>query len=205
MTSVPQPVWLRHSDGSLVAASLVRGLNEQHIELWRAHWFPAREAALSKQAASGQKLPEHAHWDWERKLRKVTGLLGFAGYAIECDGIPQGLMLLDLNQTAKVSKQKGKPLVYVQYVEVAPWNSELLVKPIRYRGVGSLLIRAAIERSIDEEFHGRVGLVALPQAEGFYRNTIGMTDLGPQLEAQGLRYFELTEAQANAFVAKTGG
>ena len=35
------------------------------------------------------------------------------------------------------------------------------------------------------EFHGRIGLHSLPQADGFYANTCGMTDLGADPAHQG--------------------
>lgn len=98
--------------------------------------------------------------------------------------------------------QKGKDLVYVEYVENAPWNRPELADPPLYRGIGSILIRAAIALSIEEEFKGRIGLHALPQSNGFYANTCGMTDLGIDASYHGLRYFEMTPEQAESFIAK---
>ena len=74
--------------------------------------------------------------------------------------------------------------------------------PPRYHGVGSILIKAAVALSEDSEFHGRIGLHSLPQANDFYANTCGMTDLGIDPDYEGLRYFEMTPEQARAFVAK---
>ena len=55
------------------------------------------------------------------------------------------------------------------------------------------------------EFQGRIGLHSLPQANGFYANACGMTDLGADADHQGLRYFEMTPEQARAFVAEGEG
>ena len=52
------------------------------------------------------------------------------------------------------------------------------------------------------EFHGRIGLHSLPQANGFYADTCGMTDLGADPDYEGLRYFEMTPEDAQAFIAK---
>ena len=52
------------------------------------------------------------------------------------------------------------------------------------------------------EFHGRIGLHSLPQANDFYDNTCGMTDLGADSDQQGLHYFEMTPEQTRAFIAK---
>jgi hypothetical protein len=72
------------------------------------------------------------------------------------------------------------------------------VKEPLYKGVGHLLLAAAINLSFNEEFSGRVGLHALPQAESWYRDVCKMTDLGP--DGTKMRYFEMTEAQARAFL-----
>ena len=50
-------------------------------------------------------------------------------------------------------------------------------------------------------FAGRVGLHSLPQAEPFYRDVCGMTDLGEDPNEYDLRYFEMTEAQAARFLS----
>jgi L-amino acid N-acyltransferase YncA len=74
----------------------------------------------------------------------------------------------------------------------------------RYRGIGSILVRAAIELSKQEEFKGRIGLHSLPQADSFYSTTCGMSDLGVEAESPyaPMRYFEMTSEQAEAFIKK---
>ena len=47
----------------------------------------------------------------------------------------------------------------------------------------------------------RIGLHALPGAETFYRDVIGMTDLREDTHHHGLQYFELSTAQAAKFFA----
>ena len=122
-----------------------------------------------------------------------------------CAGVTQGMMLLDTTtERCRIETQRGKNLVYVKLVENAPWNRRELFSPPRYRGVGSTLVRAAVALSQYEEFRGRIGLHSLPQANSFYANTCGMTDLGidPDPVHQGLRYFEMTPEQAEAFIGK---
>ena len=60
---------------------------------------------------------------------------------------------------AKLPIQKGKPLIYVKYIETAPWNIKLLDPNPRFGGVGSRLIRIAVELSLSEDCKGRVGLL----------------------------------------------
>ena len=60
---------------------------------------------------------------------------------------------------------------------------------------------AAITISLGEGFKGRIGLHSLPQADRFYRETCGMSDLGPDANYTGnLRYFEMTPDQASRFI-----
>lgn len=105
---------------------------------------------------------------------------------------------IDLTRSARSAGDAGKPLVYLEYLEVAPWNWPEFGTPT-FKGIGSALITAALERSLDEGFKGRMGLHSLPQADDFYRR-LGMTDLGPDANYQGLRYFEMTAEQARAFL-----
>ena len=166
MSSSGTSIWLGSSSGTLVPATLVSGLAERHLTHWHEHWRPARDAALAKRRAAHAKPPEHAHWNWEVLLRNRSGLLAYAGYAVECDDMTQGLILLDLTGTARLPSQVGKPLVLVEYLETAPWNNPDFQQPKRFGGVGTHLMRAAFERSIDEGFRGRIGLKSLPQAPG---------------------------------------
>lgn len=93
-------------------------------------------------------------------------------------------------------------LVYVEYLEAAPWNRRNIPNWNGLSGVGTVLIAAAIQLSVDEGNRGRIGLHSLPQADAFYRDKCSMTDLGPDstYNPHPPRYFEMTEAQAKAFI-----
>ena len=120
-------------------------------------------------------------------------------FSIVCDDLTQGMMIVDMvKYRGRINAQKGKHLVYVEFVESAPWNRAELFDPPRYRGVGSILVRAAVTLSEESEFQGRIGLHSLRQANGFYANTCGMTDLGADPDQQGLHYFEMTPEQSQA-------
>jgi Arm DNA-binding domain len=94
-----------------------------------------------------------------------------------------------------------KNMTFGDYPHVSPktWNRAEFAKP-RYRGVGTALLTAAIDLSLEEGFHGRIGLHSLTQAESFYRNACGMSDLGIDSNYDNLRYFEMTSEQAAAFL-----
>jgi GNAT superfamily N-acetyltransferase len=190
-------------------AEIWDAITETQLEHWELQWKPELFASLARLKDAGvprQLWPQSRHWNWRAKTEAFEGLLAHPGFSVMCAGITQGLMILDVaSQRCRIDSQRGKDVVYVKFLENAPWNrAELLYDPPRYRGVGSILMRTAIERSRHEGFKGRVGLHALPQADDFYRITCGMTDLGadPDPDYQRMRYFEMTSEQAEVFIAK---
>jgi hypothetical protein len=149
-----------------------------------------------------QTKSEHAHWDWNQKYQLVAEApLAYRILGLEAEGQMQGMMLvLTAGKFCRIESQKGKPLVYVDYLATAPWNSaDVVAEPI-YAGVGKVLIRAAIQLSIEEELQGRIGLHSLPQAESYYRDSCKMTDLGEDKAYYGLKYFETTPEQSASFM-----
>ncbi len=189
--------------GTEVEAELRDAIEEAQLVDWQTKWQPALIAVLqdlARQRVPMAQWPQNLHWDWRAKMAQVARLLAFSGFSVVCVGVTQGLMRVDLNKHAREPSQKGKPLVYVDYLEVAPWNRVDLGRPARYRGVGTALLTAAVALSLQEDFKGRIGLHSLPQADGFYRDRCGMTDLGPDPHYQGLRYFEMTPEQARTFL-----
>lgn len=191
---------------SAVAAELWDAITDRQLADWEAEWVPALFEGLQRLNRAGvtrADWPRNRHWDWRRKTEALQGMLAHPGFSIMCNGVTQGMMLLDTTmKRCRLAPQSGKNLVYVEFIESAPWNrAELLAQP-RFGGIGTVLIRAAIELSKDEDFKGRVGLHSLPAANGFYANTCGMTDMGADQAYQGLRYFEMTSEQAEAFIQR---
>lgn len=210
MSVTIQPIALLDVEsGEPVAAELWHAITEQQLADWEGEWMPELFKALQKLKRSGVERrfwPQSRHWNWRRKTEALQAFLAHQGFSIVCQGVTQGMMIVDTTtRRCRLEEQKDKHLVYVEYVENAPWNRrELLYDPPRFRGIGSILMRAAIELSKEEEFKGRVGLHSLPQSNSFYANTCGMADMGvdPDPDYAPMRYFEITQAQAEAFVAK---
>lgn len=189
--------------GASVEAELREAIEQAQIDDWVGKWLPA-VVAMMQELVTNQvppsQWPQSLHWNWVQKTAKVQGLLAFRGFSIVAQGVTQGLAQVNLTKSAQESSQAGKPLVYVEYLEVAPWNRPELGATPRLRGVGGALITAAIALSNEEGFRGRIGLHSLPQADAFYRRRCGMTDLGTDPGYQNLRYFEMTAEQARAFL-----
>lgn len=185
---------------------LLDATTEQQLADWEAEWVPELFKAVQRLHRAGierRLWPQSRHWDWRNKAKALQGMLAHPGFSVVCGGVTQGMMILDTTtKRCRVEGQKGKNLVYVEFVENAPWNRRELCDTPRYRGIGSVLIRAAVSLSQHEEFKGRIGLHSLPQANSFYANTCGMTDLGIDTDYEGLRYFEMTPEQAEAFIRK---
>ncbi len=194
--------------GKATKATLSSGIGKPQLDDWENHWLPALWRGMLEQKRLNAPIKdwwqESQRWDWKDKTARIQGLIAYQAFHVACDGRTQGMMQVDLTKTANQNEQKGKPLVYVKYLETAPWNRSSLYKPPYYHGVGTALIAAAITLSISEGYKGRIGLHALPQAEDFYANKCGMTDLGVDPSVEGLRYFEMTEEQAQSFLRKGG-
>ncbi len=123
---------------------------------------------------------------------------------IERDGQLQGLILIQTGQVfCRIPTQIGKGLVYILFLETAPWNLPVVVTNPRYGQIGTVLIAEAISISLDLGFSGRIGLHSLSQTEEWYAKYCGMTDLGhdPDPKHQNLRYFEMTPVQAANFLS----
>lgn len=184
---------LEWSTGKLIPASLEKADAQTFAEV-DASWTQSRVALLAQQ--SGGLKPEHMHWSWTNKA-PLLSLLAYKAFCLVAAGEFQGVILLLAGlRPARLAPHVGKPLVYVDYVESAPWNLKLFTDAPRYKAVGISLIQLAVGVSFDEGFSGRVGLHSLPQSEFFYRTVCEMTDLGPDPQYHNLRYFEFTEDQA---------
>lgn len=190
------------TSGAAVEAQLVDAIGEAQLVDWQTQWQPALIGVLQELARRGvppTNWPQSWHWDWREKTARVEGLLAFRGFSVVAQGVTQGLTQLDLTKAGREPSQVRKPLVYVDYLEVAPWNRPDLEQTPRLKGVGTVLLTAAVALSEQEGFKGRIGLHSLPQADDFYRKQ-GMVDLGPDPAYRGLRYFEMTDAIARKFL-----
>jgi len=190
--------------GKYEAAKLYEGIDEKNLLDFEREWqpafvnrVPATASALERVAANA----EDAHWDWRRLAEIYANPLLFQMYVVECAGLTQGLMLVRKGGVfSRHPDHERADLIHIERLSTAPWNRPGFVERPKYKGVGQLLFAAAVNLSLDEELGGRIGLHALPGAEGFYRDVLGLTDFGPNSQHHGLCYFELSQAQAAAFL-----
>ncbi len=183
------------ASGELREAALYEGIQERHLTDVEEIWQPAL-TLLERWSDRGQR-PESAHWNWRAKMRHVRRKKTQHSFAIVHRDVTQGLMIVDTSRTAQLEPGRGQKLVYVDYVEVAPWNRHGWQPHRVFHSVGSHFLGVAVDLSFRMGLRGRIGLHSLPQADSFYRRH-QMTDLGPDAAYDALRYFELS-ASAAAF------
>lgn len=190
----------RATDSAIVDAKLYEGLRAIDLTLVERAWTPWRQKLIRQLIEAGIRKadwPQSLHWDWSAKLPELK-LLAVEMFAIDFEDEWQAVVMIETSSHfGQLPNQFGKPLVYVEYIETAPWNWSIpqvgLAK--KFRGLGTILLRRVIKRSFELGFKGRIGLSSLPQAEGFYSTELGMTRI-PASRSSGLDYFELSEAVA---------
>jgi hypothetical protein len=173
---------LQVQDQQVIDAILTE-VTDKHLEDARTLWEPTLEG-------SGQ---DDEYWNWVGKSRRSKLLPGDELYAIECKGVTQGLMMLDvLKKRCLIESQLRRRLVYISALATAPWNRPVITNPPTYKGVGGNLVDFAVARSHELGYQGRIGLHALTGALGFYRKLrIGLLNCGPDPEEpDNLVYFE---------------
>lgn len=127
-----------------VPVVVARGVSATSLVDVERTWGPARTQLGTDAAATGVPL-EHGHWDWGNKVGHYR-----PGWhclvAVEAEGEVQGLMAVEtLLRPSRLTP--GGWVVYVDYVEAAPWNLAVPnVQRPRFAGVGTLLIGEAVDR-----------------------------------------------------------
>jgi hypothetical protein len=191
----------------VVAGELFDEVTATHFMDSQLEWRPVvleAARALLQSGASPSMIPTHWHWDWVAKTSELRAL-SFSFWGIECEGHLQGLMKLDIDRrSSRLPAQKRKPVVYVDYLETAPWNVKVLMKALgrktRFGSVGTRLMEAAIRKSLEEGYKGRVALHSLPGAERFYLDVCGMTAFERDPDKHNLLWCEFTPEQAESFI-----
>src|SRR5207244_10942930 len=106
---------VRRQDKALVDAVLHTELVPKVLVETEKESGPIRRKAARKLKNAGRikEVPQHFHWDWERKSQKLQ-LLAYRCCGIECAGKIQGLlMVIVAGKQARLDPDAGKPLVYI--------------------------------------------------------------------------------------------
>lgn len=188
--------------GTYRDAELVERVDSMSARKAEDAWLTYIAAARATAAAIGKVIPKlpHEHWQWHEKVKLTERLLPYPTFGIECEAQMQGMMLLETDgHFARLSTGGRAPLVYVNLVASAPWNLGIVTSEPKFHGVGSTLLAAAIQASVDLGFKGRVGLHSLPTSESWY-DKHGIACFGADTSKQGLKYYEVTPECARDFL-----
>jgi len=187
--------------GRFDPAAVFQGLDGANFRDFETLWKPELDRRVAEfsswtEAAAGNV--QDAHWDWVGKAKSEAS---YESFAVESDGVTQGLMLIDLAlHHARLPSQKGLDLCYIELVASAPWNRRGFSDNPKYKGAGRVLLATALSFGIDLELKGRTGLHSLPESETWYE-PLGFMNCGFDDE-KNLQYFEMTEAAAALFLAE---
>lgn len=188
---------IRDNNNGAAVNAVVDRLDSQTVTKVGISWEQHR-IRLRRSLPANQQ-PQSLHWQWWNKsTRLVPGAKEALG--IIANGSCEGLMFLDfVSHRSRLAV--GKDLVYLDYVESAPWNWDIpmLGQTRRFAAVGARLILVALEESNQQGFQGRLGLHSLPQSETYYSGFCDFTKLGPDHLVQNLTYFEADSKQAASF------
>lgn len=200
---------LRRANKSFVKATLIEGMQPADLHLVEREWTPHRPRLMQlllNAKVPRSEWPQSLPWDWSRKAPQLQ-LLESACFGIVFEKRWQGLMMTKTAaHVSRLPSDLGKPLVYIDFLETAPWNWPIPALNVvgELGGIGPALFLQAVRQSDEEGFHGRVGLHALPQAEPFYERACGMTPLGRDQRKENLVYFELSRPQAEEILQNGG-
>jgi hypothetical protein len=125
MTVTKSPIFLLDvARASAEPAELWDAITESQLTDWEGEWLPELFKALQRLRRAGvdrRHWPRSRHWDWRRKAAALQGMLGNPGFSIVCQGVTQGMMVVDTAmKRCRIDSQKGKDLVHVEFIENAP-------------------------------------------------------------------------------------
>lgn len=147
------------------------------------------EEELDKVLASIQT--EDHHWNW---FKKSIGTIAeeYEWFYLYADNKPQAACVIYHPKDSALDESK---IFYVEFLAVAPWNRDCLVRKREYLNVGSIVLFAALKYSVENlGLSPGFSLHSLPQASGYYKK-LKMTNV-EEKNKESLLYFELPEAEA---------
>jgi hypothetical protein len=172
-------------DWGLFNMSLMKFIDEQKYD----------ETKLA--AVLGDIQIDDHHWEWLVKSC-VLKSEEYDWFFLMCENKPQGACVIYHPKTSFFDEAN---IFYVEFVAVAPWNRKNPMAKREFNGVGSMILKHAIEYAT-KELNLRCGfsLHAIEKAIPYYTK-IGMV-AEPTLDKERLKYLEMPESKAIEFVAQ---
>ena len=175
--------------GGSVPAEFWQPITDRNLADWEAHWRPAIQEQMVLLNDASIRAPSLAA-EPRVESRNKHNVLGSSPGNQNGGGDGRWRDPGDDDRRSQFRpaslKSKLVSMVYVNFLEVAPWNRKTLTGGApRYVGIGTLLIGKAIE---SVNLGSRTdGLHSLPQSNNFRANQCGMRDLGSDANYNKLR------------------
>jgi hypothetical protein len=184
MARYPLVVW--KDPTTTLEAELFTHITREEFMLTEAKW----RAFKDLNCPDPRNPPSNHHWDWNKKSSLHVGAV-HKFLALKYAGEVEGMAELSLiPRFSKNPATLGQPVLYVEYLETAPWNQKAYAgRNRRFLGVGTCLITIATEESYRCGCEGRLALHSLDEARSFYMDQ-GFINLGFD-PIETLDYFEL--------------
>lgn len=207
------PILIRDAESGKPCQAELNTLVIEDLAAIDKEWKPYLDGKIELAEQRGIRwwqLPQHQGWDWASKIDANADPDAYIIFGIKYDAHYQGLMIVNNNYYAALDAEgevaaeedlEKELTIHIDFLSVAPWNLvEFLTKideAPRFRSVGRALMQVAVQLSFENGYKGRVGLYALPQAEGFYEKC-GMIPIDRDCDHECLCYYELTLSGAEA-------
>lgn len=142
------------------------------------------------------------HWLWRKIVGANHAKLTWEALAVQsASGAIEGAIAYRIDAGSRL--QPGDGAVYVDRIATAPRNRPWVLEPPKYRGIGSVLLLAAVRHSYLLGLGGRVWLTSLPseRTQKFYQ------DRGFEVifeDEDGMIDFELPAVAAEKWLKKRG-
>jgi hypothetical protein len=147
-------LWDRRNNAT-VSADVLPAMTPEQLVQTEGRWQKFRVRARRRRRV-GVPVPEHNHWNWDEKSHDLK-FTAYRCLGIWYDDEVQGLMMISiLAVQGRARAHRAKPVLYIKYIEGAPWNLKAYVgEEARFGGVGVSLIgpplRLAWKRSFEDE------------------------------------------------------
>ena len=151
-------------------------------------------------------------WDWATLVRQHPDGTDWRQFQLTAAERVQGLLIVQSSWPTRSPANTGTLGAYMEYVATAPWNRldeqgrRIDERFARVTPVGRLLVGVAISLSRQLGWEGRMGWHSKPGAETWYKDVLpGLWAGGPDLEEDGLEYFEISADVATTYLAGISG
>ncbi|WP_244089171.1 hypothetical protein [Aeromonas hydrophila] len=181
---------ISHGEDPFKAIECDQQWTKSNIELFEFIAAQNYDAAQLKNVLDSIQTEDH-HWDWFKKTLSYSKD-EYEWFYLYAEEKPQGVCLI---YHPKVSALSTSNIFYVEYLAVAPWNRDCLIRKRDFLKIGSTLLTCSLRFAVTTlGLTPGLSLHSLPQARGYYEK-LNMINIERENKPR-LMYFELPYAEA---------